>query len=211
MKLLLTSSFANVKESLSSLINKPYKSVKAAFITTASNPYKGNDLWWVKKDKDALESLRIGNLEEIDIAEVKGEALKLKLEEKDLIFVTGGNTVYLLEQAQESNFLSTVKDLVKSGTVYAGSSAGSILAGPNIELEKNADERKNPSKLDSYKGLGFVDFIVQPHWNSEALKEEYMSYIDEIYNCQYPLLTLNDNQAVLVAGGKMEIVQNKDG
>lgn len=39
------------------------------------------------------------------------------------------------------------------------------------------------------------------NWNSESLKEEYMAYIEDIYNAPYPILTLNDMQTVLVSEG----------
>ena len=50
----------------------------------------------------------------------------------DAIFVGGGNTFRLLKTLYELNMLDTIRKLVRSGTPYMGSSAGSVITAPTI-------------------------------------------------------------------------------
>ena len=55
------------------------------------------------------------------------------LELKDIIFVEGGNTFYLLKAMRACNFEKIIRKLLKEGKVYIGASAGSIVAGKTIK------------------------------------------------------------------------------
>ena len=60
------------------------------------------------------------NVEEIDIeGKTEAEVMKL-LELKDIIFVEGGNTFYLLKAMRECNFEKVIRKLLKEGKVYIG-------------------------------------------------------------------------------------------
>jgi dipeptidase E len=51
----------------------------------------------------------------------------------EAIFVDGGNTYALLDRLRRSGLLAAIGDRVRAGVPYIGSSAGSNLAGPNIQ------------------------------------------------------------------------------
>jgi len=50
----------------------------------------------------------------------------------DALYVTGGNTAYLLRRMKETGFDGIVKKMVNANKVYVGVSAGSLIAAPNI-------------------------------------------------------------------------------
>ena len=192
-----------VLEKLLPYISENPSAMRVAFIPTAGDLY--SDKPWQERDRDKLKELGF-QVDDVDIKVTQQEALKKKLSEVDIIFVAGGNTSYLLEKAQESNFLQIVRDLVHSGTIYIGSSAGSLLAGPNIEVDKIYDEGQFGKELVSYEALGLVDFVVLPH----ADREKYQPYIDKIkaeYNQKYSLVELGDNQAFVIIDGEKELVE----
>ena len=91
--------------------------------------------------------------------------------------------------------------------IYVGSSAGAVIASPNISLETHFEDRKNPPKIRSYDALSLCNFHVLPHWGSEHFKSEYLQMLPSGYEQKIPLLTLTDDQAVEIIDGKMEIIE----
>lgn len=203
MKIFLTSIADRVLEKLLPSITENPSGMKVAFIPTAGDLY--SDKPWQERDRDKLKELGF-QIEDVDLKVTQHQELKDALSKVDIIFVAGGNTLYLLEKSQQSGFLDITKDLIHSGTIYIGSSAGSLLAGPNIEIDKIYDDGEFGKELASYEGLGLVDFIVLPHAN----REEYRPYIDKIkaeYGQKYSFVELADNQALVAIDGKKELVE----
>ena len=203
MKIFLTSIADKVLEKLVPYFSKNPSEMKVAFIPTAGDLYA--DKPWQERDRDKLEELGF-QIKDVDLKITQHQALRNVLSDVDIIFVAGGNTSYLLEKAQQSGFLHITKDLIHSGTIYIGSSAGSLLAGPNIEMDKIYDEGEFGKELASYEALGLVDFVVLPHAN----RKEYRPYVDKIkteYSQKYSFVELADNQALVLIDGKKELVE----
>ncbi len=203
MQIFLTSSADKVLKKIIPYLYKNPAEMTVAFVPTAGDLY--SDKPWQESDRNKLKELGF-RVEDVDLKVTQHQALKNMLSQADVVFVAGGNTSYLLEKAQESGFLDIVKDLVHSGTIYIGSSAGSLLAGPNIEMDKIYDDGEFGKELASYEGLGLVDFVALPHSN----QEEFRPYIDKIkdeYGQKYSLVELKDNQAFIITDGKRELVE----
>lgn len=203
MKLFLTSVAAKTLDKILPLLPKSSEGMKVAFIPTAGDLYTEKP--WMEADRDKLNSLGFKVID-LDIKNKTESQISQILENVDIIFVAGGNTSYLLEKAQQSGFLKVVKELVANGKIYVGSSAGSLLAGPNIEVDKIYDDGEFGKVLDSYEALGFVDYVLLPH----ADNPKYESYLERIvkeYGNKYKLKKLNDNQAVLVNGSDSHIIE----
>src|SRR6185437_3963870 len=91
------------------------------------------------------------------------------------IFVSGGNTFYLLEKAQQSGFIPFIKKYMEGDHVYFGSSAGAAIAGADIYPLINLDDSKKAPHLDGYKGFNFTDLCLLPHWGSAYFKDHYLN------------------------------------
>ena len=203
MKIFLASIADKILEKIVPYFSESTKGMKVAFIPTAGNIYSKKP--WQERDRNKLKELGF-HVEDIDIEVTRHQELKEALSSVDIIFVAGGNTSYLLEKAQQSDFLNITKDLVRSGSIYIGSSAGSLLAGPNIEMDKVYDDGEFGKELSNYEGLGLVDFVILPHAN----RKEYRPYIDKIiskYGQKYLLAELNDNQVFVILDDKKEILE----
>jgi dipeptidase E len=78
----------------------------------------------------------------------------------DGIFIGGGNTFRLLDSLYRHNLLELIRDRVRSGVPYVGSSAGSIVAGPTIMTTKDMPIVQPPSLAS----LHLVSFQISPHY-----------------------------------------------
>jgi dipeptidase E len=204
MKILLTSVFSKVGDLLFKLTAKNPKELSVAFIPTASNPYKEKP--WILTDRNKLIQMGL-NVVDIDLEKENENTLKEKLSKLDIIFVAGGNTVYLLAKSIESGFKKMLKELLSNGKIYVGSSAGSILAGPSHEPFKDEElkELDRAFKIDSFDGAALVKYIVLPHFNQEKYLKESINTLKK-YGQKYQIKTLNDNQAILIDGETEELV-----
>ena len=204
MKLFLTSSVHAVAHDIAKRVNL-LKANKLVFIDTAAEP-KGEreDLEWLKNDRQALVDAGF-RVSDYTITGKSKDQLETDLSGFDYIYMSGGNTAYLLEQSQKSGFILVIKDLIKNkGKIYIGTSAGSIIAGPRLP-DYFSDEE---AELENNNGYDFVNFTIVPHWGSEKFKERYLGErLKIVYKeDQVPLLLLTDNQYVHVEDGHMKII-----
>jgi dipeptidase E len=80
--------------------------------------------------------------------------------EADAIFVGGGNTFRLLKTLYDRKLLTVIRDRVRGGLPYIGSSAGSVITAPTIRTTNDMPIVECPS-LDS---LGLIPFQINGHY-----------------------------------------------
>jgi len=201
--LLLTSGgMQPMKDEIIKLLQKPAYDITVAFITTAAKPQENLD--YVKEDWRIMKEEMGFNIEEIDIeGKRESEVMKL-LELKDIIYVEGGNTFYLLKAMRACNFERIMRKLLKQGKVYIGASAGSVVAGRTIKTaEWFGDE--NIVKLKNLKGLNFVPFDIFAHYGpeyTEIIKQKIPNPKKRAKN----LRIITDEQAILVQGKEVDLI-----
>ena len=182
---------------------------KLVFITTPAEG-EGGEKKWLEDNKLSLENE--GFI--VTVYTITGknkEQLKQDLQQFDIIHISGGNTFYFLEKSQQSGFIEVIRELVlKMGKTYIGTSAGSIIAGPNIYPVINLDDAGKAPNLKGYEGFGLVDFVIFPHWGSDKFREGYMNKTMEInYNAKNKIILLTDNQYVHVQDDLYKIIEVK--
>lgn len=210
-QIFLTSSVHAVAHHIAKKLNLSQKN-SLVFITTPAEPKseKGDDLQWLCNDRQSLVDAGFTVTDYTITGKLKNQ-LERDLEKFDYIYMSGGDTFYLLEQSQKSGFFELIQDyILKYGKIYIGTSAGSIIAG-----EKCPDYLLSNSKVHALKnrdGYGLVNFTILPHWGSEHFKERYLDTRLKIAyrKDQVPLLLLTDTQYVEVNDGKMAIVDVKE-
>ncbi|PLS80773.1 hypothetical protein CYG49_04065, partial [Candidatus Saccharibacteria bacterium] len=123
MKLLLTSSgLANrtIVNAFNEMVGKSPSDTKIAFIPTAAHGEKGNKDWVINQ---MLNLWRRGyNWIDIVDPSVAGIDWCSRLDEADVICMSGGNTFYLLDQARKTGFADWLRQNLES-KVYVGGSA----------------------------------------------------------------------------------------
>ena len=85
--------------------------------------------------------------------------MKEKLSKAEIIFISGGNTFYLLQELKRKNLISYLKERIENGLLYIGESAGSVITGPNIEYASLADDKTLAKELSDYTGMNLIDFL----------------------------------------------------
>ena len=193
-RLLLTSSGTFVTRYNVTEFGKPLKEMKMAYIITASK--KVNDDSYIKIHKNEMDKQGF-NYEEIDIADKTESDLRNFFKDKELIYVEGGNTFYLLKCVRESGFEKVVKELIEKGVIYIGSSAGSYIACPTIEIaSKSTTHNFDRCGITDYTAMNLVPFLIKAHYDPANKKE-----LDEkLKDVEYPVKYLTDDQAILVLG-----------
>lgn len=201
-KLFLTSSglVKETRDTFLKLLSTDPSKTTVAFIPTAADPEE--DKWFVKKDKDLINEIGM-KIQEVDLKNENESSLLQKLSPLQIIYVEGGNTFYLLDWVRKSRFDKVLQKLINDEKIYVGVSAGSILAGPNIELANwKHDWDKNIVNLQNLTGLNLVPFAISPHFIEE--NRELLEQKSKTVN--YPIVALNDSQAIVVNGETTKIV-----
>lgn len=198
-KLFLTSQFHKVASELLPLLSKPADETTVAFIPTAADVY--DEKPWMYADRDKLVEM---GLQVFDLS-LKGKTkqeLKEALSKADVIFVSGGNTFYLLDEAKKSGFVDIVKELVSRGVVYIGSSAGSYVACPTIEVANWKHQDRNIVGLEDLTAMALVPFLMSVHY-----KPEYKdSLLEGKTKTKLPVKILTDDQAIVVLDNDYKLV-----
>ena len=156
-------------------------------------------------DKNKLIQLGF-SVDEFSITGMDQNAIEEKLNDKNGIFVCGGNTFYLLDQVIKTGFDKILKKKIDEGCLYIGSSAGSMLVGKRIDLISTIDDRSKAPDLKS-DGLGIVDFALLPHWGSPDFKEEYKKGFDAMYCQDVKIIPLSNSQYLFIQDDNCQLIQ----
>lgn len=205
MELFLTSSVHAVAHDIVTRVDF-LSNKKLVFITTAAEPKEeGDDLEWLRNDRQALVDAGF-SVEDYTITGKTLHQMKNDLSQFKFVYLSGGDTAYLLAQSQKTGFIDLVKDFVYTqDKIYIGTSAGSIIAGP--VLADYFDE--NQADLKDRQCYGFVNFTILPHWGSEHFKDRYLGgRIESVFrDDQVPLLLLTDHHYVHIKNGQTDIIE----
>jgi dipeptidase E len=124
------------------------------------------------------------------------------IEQTDAIFIGGGNTFRLLKALQDLDLLDPIRQRVKRGAPYIGSSAGSNVAGPTIKTTKDMPIVQ-PRSFDS---LGLVPFQISPHFRDPDPNSKHMGETQEERILQF--LEENETPVVGIREGAWLICEN---
>ena len=199
-KLFLSSSFADVA-ALLPRFEKELAGKTVSFIPTASTVEKVT--FYVQAGKKALERLGM----KIDVLELVWESsdtILRKIAANDCIYVSGGNTFFLLQELKRTGADAAIVRAVQSGKLYIGESAGSIVASKNIEYAKAMDPIAKAPELTNFDALGLTDFYTVPHARNFPFKKAAKKIIDE-YSASLDLLAIANDEAISVEGDTVRI------
>lgn len=126
----------------------------------------------------------------------------------DSIYMASGETFDLLNALKTSGAEQLIVEKVRAGMPYVSSSAGSVVAGPSIEPISVMDSPALAPDLHDYTALGFTDRFIIPHAqeNGGPYPHDIIVKTVEEYGENYPLLLLEDGQALEVDDNGQQVV-----
>ena len=201
--MILTSSLYESIELVKKFLDKNTESKKILFIPTATNvdEYKK----YIHLTQKAFEDFGY-EVENFDVSIFSEEIAKEKLSEAKTVFISGGNTFYLLQELKRKNLTSYLKERIENGLLYIGESAGSVIAAPNIEYASIVDDKTLATELNDYTGLNLVDFYIVPHFEEEPFVESSRNTV-ELYKDKLDLKLINNKEAILVENNNFTIIK----
>jgi len=129
------------------------------------------------------------------------------IQQADAIFIGGGNTFRLLKALQDLDLMDLVRQRVKGGAPYIGSSAGSNVAGPTIKTTKDMPIVQ-PRSFDS---LGLVPFQISPHFQDPDPNSKHMGETQEERILQFleenetPVVGIREGAWLICEGGAVTL------
>lgn len=154
MNIFLSSSLVGAKNGFERFIEK-YQAKKITFIATAAevSPYTQ----YVDDAREYFLTKRF-EIKDLEVSKVDQSEAKEIINHTEILYVSGGNTFYLLQELKKKDLLGLIKEKVSEGMVYIGESAGSVIASPDIAYIKYMDDPKAAPELKSTKALKLVEF-----------------------------------------------------
>ena len=197
MKLILGSDLTFLLKYGYGLTGIPKDQMKIGYVTTASQGARN----FGQRVKDVIiPTIKEAGyyLEDIDIVGKSKDELRNFFKDKNVIHVEGGNTFYLLKAIRETGFAEILKELLNEGKIYIGTSAGSYVMCPTIDVSDWSDETVDRFRVTDFTALNYVPFVLKVHYKDEAEEEVK----EKMKALKYPLRILRDGQGILVEDGK---------
>ena len=167
-QLFQSSSFSTVAKNFTAYAGDDLKEKRVTFIPTASVNEKV--IFYVASGRKALEKLGM-IVDELELSTATRTEIEAKIRGNDYIYVSGGNTFFLLQEMKKTGADKIIKDEIASGKIYIGESAGSMILSPDIEYAKEMDERKKAPELKDTSALSVIDFYPLPHYTNFPFKK----------------------------------------
>ncbi|OAB28001.1 dipeptidase E [Flavobacterium fryxellicola] len=126
------------------------------------------------------------------------------------IFTGGGNTFVLVSQLHKNNVMGILSQVIKDGTPYLGTSAGSNICGLTMQTTNDMPIVYPPS----FQTLGVVPFNLNPHYldpdtNSKHMGETRETRINEFHAFNsVPVIGLREGSWLDVKGDKITLKGN---
>ena len=121
------------------------------------------------------------------------------------IFTGGGNTFLLVTQLYQNNVMESLSNVIKNGTPYLGTSAGSNITGISMKTTNDMPIIYPPS----FKTLGAIPFNLNPHYLDADLQSKHMGETRETRIKEFhafnttPVLGLREGSWLDVKGDKI--------
>ncbi|MFP7364821.1 Type 1 glutamine amidotransferase-like domain-containing protein [Corynebacterium callunae] len=193
MRLLLTS-FGH--EHIGTFLQGTVAYISDATRTFAASPEAAP---FINMEREMLRSHGL-QLRELPIATTPLAEIEKILGEVDGVYVAGGETFDLMWVLRSTGAAELLAAKVRAGLPYIGTSAGAVIAGPNIGPVSLLDSPDLAPELTDLSGLGLCEHVIIPHTAGTIpqFPIEVFAETVRLYGQEFPLLLLRDGQALLV-------------
>lgn len=200
MNLFLCSYTAGVKKILSCFL-KPFNIKEILFIPTAGNVENYRE--YITQAQKVFEEMGF-KINVMDIAKKEELQITKSLEKAQALYISGGNTFYLLQELKRKHMIDKIKDRISAGMPYIGESAGAIIAHKTITYNEIMDDRKMAVELKDDKALGIFSHAILPHFGDQPFVDT-SKLTFETFKDLVDLIPINNKEAVIVKKSGYEI------
>ncbi|MBP9667503.1 Type 1 glutamine amidotransferase-like domain-containing protein [Candidatus Saccharibacteria bacterium] len=207
MKLVLCSEgfhTATIVDACVRLVGKPQDQISVGIINEAFAVESG-DKRWVLDNLNSVPKHFSAEIDIINLLALSIEEVEARLSSKDIIFVVGGDTDYLMSVFKKTGFDKLLPKLLET-KVYVGSSAGSMVVGTRISTEAYRLMYGEDSNWDIDQYLDFVDFSIMPHLDSPDFPNRKESLLEAVGSFEGKVYGLRDDSAVVTEGSDSTII-----
>lgn len=199
-KLFLASYLAGVKTLVGTWLEEK-RPEEILFVPTAANVEEYTD--YVEEAADTFAALGY-RVKRMDFSKFAREECERELQMCDSLYVSGGNTFYLLQELRRKNLLGALHERIEEGMLYIGESAGAMITARNIAYGQIMDDKKAAPDLKDMSGLSVVDFYILPHRGEEPFVEAVEETL-RVYDGKLEFLTMDNSEAVIVDGAEHRV------
>ena len=185
---------------------KKRKYIKLSVILNATDIVP-NANQWVPSIVKALKEMGY-DLNIIDLNKTEGNLgdVSKKFSDSDVIWICGGHTYYLRWLLKKTGVDKLIIEQVNKGKVYAGWSAGAIVAGPTtLFFDIMGDNPEDVIERIDY-GLGLTNYVIVPHMNNLEFEKSARQVNDRLIKKGFETIELDDNQVAIIEGTEVKII-----
>lgn len=194
----------NTVEACVKLVGKAQDQISVGIINEAYAVEQG-DKRWVLDNLNSVANNFSGEIDIVDLLALSIEEVEKRLADKDVIFVVGGDTDYLMSVYQKTGFDKLLPKLLET-KVYVGSSAGTMVVGKRISAAAYRLIYGEDSKWDIDQYVGLVDLSVMPHLDSPHFPNRKESLLEAVGSFEGRVYGLRDDSAVVVDGNDVQTI-----
>lgn len=208
MKLLLTSegfTNAQVVDACVELVGKKKDDITFAVINESYAVEEG-DKRWVLRNLNDLANNFSGDIDLVNLLALTKDEVRKRISQRDVIFVVGGNTDYLMHVFNTSGFTDSLTDLLRD-KVYVGISAGSMVMGKRISTAAYQEVYGEGNDFGTTKYMNHFNAAIKPHLGREDFpntREDILTKIASDFDGT--IYGLRDGQAIVVNNEKVSFV-----
>ena len=130
IEMFLCSYFAGAATLFEDYARQNISAKEVLFIPTAANVEEYRD--YVDEAKEAFAKMGF-TVQILDVSKASETEAKAKIGAAQVLYVSGGNTFYLLRELKKKSLAKLTADRVRSGElIYVGESAGAMIAAPSV-------------------------------------------------------------------------------
>jgi peptidase E len=148
------------------------------------------------------------------------EELEGKFDIADVVYISGGNTRYAMDLWRQHGIDGMLDKAMRQGKVMTGISAGALswFREGHSDSEKYEIEPNQPWNFTTVEGMGHIDALVTPHFNSVDTPDgrlradhfrDLLAQMSQKSGSTEFGLGIDENAGILATGGLVRVVTSR--
>ncbi|WP_338092276.1 Type 1 glutamine amidotransferase-like domain-containing protein [Streptococcus massiliensis] len=202
-RLFLCSYFANVAGVFEQFAVDQNLEKEVLFVPTAAN--LADEKNYVDEAEAVFQQMGY-SVEILDIAKTNQYLAEEKIRQVQLLYVSSGNTFYLLQELNKKNLCPLIRDRIKAGMVYIGESAGAIIAGENIDYNQLLTSDNCMASSKNGYALEVISYYILSQYEESSFSEHEQKILEH-YGKALNALPLTNDQAAIFIDNEMPLLK----